>query len=137
MLVGGQIIDETGLPLPGVNIYSNDMVGVGTISDANGNWQLSIADKTMLNFSFMGFKTVKVCSCEVPGVIQMKIDTSMLNNVTVTAPKKAGMSFVGKLLLGGLIFGMIAKAVPGIIADNKSYKKYNDKGLKGFKKVSL
>ena len=145
MIIGGQILDERGIALPGVNIYYyqiNSVPGViganlvkkGVTTDLNGNWQLDVADKTMLNISFMGYKTIEVCSCEVPTVIKMQVDTSQLNNVDVYGKAKtAGMGLAGKLLLGGLFLGLIAKAIPSIMADNKG----NKKGLNGFKKVSL
>ena len=133
MIIGSQILDETGLPLPGANIANSNSLNNGTISDLNGNWQLNANENDILNFSFMGFKTVRLRAGSITGNIVLNPDTTMLSNVTVTAPQKSGMGLAGKLLLGGLFLGVIAKAIPGIIADNKR----DSKGLKGFKKVSL
>jgi len=147
MLVGGQILDETGLPLPGVNIYytqinnmGSNVIGAnfvkkGTTTEVDGSWQLPIEGiNPKVKISFIGYKTLEYYADQIPHSIKMQVDSSMINNVTVVGKAKtAGMGLAGKLLFGALILAGIAKAIPGIIADNNQGKK----GLKGFKKVSL
>jgi len=144
MFIGGQIVDETGLPFSGASIYIPIMFGGGTTSDINGttsdingNWQIQANENDVITFSFMGFKKVNYSVDKVPSKIVLYPDTALLPNVTVTA-KKAGMSLVGKLLLAGLFLGLVAKAIPGIAADAKQSTKTNNKGLNGsFAKVKL
>lgn len=54
--ITGTVFDQSGEPLAGVNVTSND--GTGTITDANGNFSLSNAlPSTLLRFSFLGYVT--------------------------------------------------------------------------------
>jgi len=58
--VKGKVTDENG-PLPGVNVRLKGSQATGTVTDANGNFSLSIPDGTgILEFSFVGYATQDV-----------------------------------------------------------------------------
>lgn len=57
--VSGNVTDESGAPLPGVNIL---LLGTskGTQTDFDGNYSISAQSSSILSFSFVGFVTKKV-----------------------------------------------------------------------------
>lgn len=56
----GNVTDIKGIPLPGVTVVVKG-TSMGTITDVNGNFQLSIpADKQTLVFSFVGMKAQEI-----------------------------------------------------------------------------
>jgi len=59
-LITGTVVDEQGLPLPGVNVLvENTTIGIGT--DFNGNFKINVPmDAKVLVFSFVGFISQKV-----------------------------------------------------------------------------
>lgn len=93
--VSGQVVDATGLGLPGVNISVKGTTN-GTISDIDGNYTLTVPADAVLQFSFMGYQTESV---NVNGKtrinLEMKENTEVLNEVVVTA---LGMSREKKAL---------------------------------------
>src|SRR5699024_12627800 len=54
--ISGTVLNnDTGQPLPGVNIIVKDTTTIGTTTDAKGNYTLHVpADKKELVFSFIG-----------------------------------------------------------------------------------
>jgi TonB family protein len=60
-LVKGKVTaEDTGKPLPGVNIIIKDTY-TGTITDKNGEFSLEVKEENiMLSFSFMGYETLVV-----------------------------------------------------------------------------
>ena len=61
LLVGGTVTDsQTGQVMPGVNIVVKGAT-VGTITDANGKYALSVFDRNaVLVFSFIGYATLEI-----------------------------------------------------------------------------
>ncbi|MEO6707099.1 MAG: TonB-dependent receptor plug domain-containing protein, partial [Ginsengibacter sp.] len=58
--ISGKVTDETGQPLEGVSI-NEKAAGNGTMTDAQGNFELNVAsEKSLLEISFIGFTTRKV-----------------------------------------------------------------------------
>ncbi|MGD9993908.1 MAG: carboxypeptidase-like regulatory domain-containing protein [Salinivirgaceae bacterium] len=57
--VKGKIVDENGEPLPGASIIQKG-TSIGTISDANGSFLLSVPSDATLIVSFIGFKSIEV-----------------------------------------------------------------------------
>lgn len=55
-VVSGQVTDETGSPLPGVNILLKNTTS-GTTTDAEGRYSISVAEDGVLIFSFIGYTT--------------------------------------------------------------------------------
>lgn len=55
--IKGKVVDEKGLPLPGVSVQIKG-TSIGTVTDSNGNYSLSIPDNMAsrsLTFSFLGY----------------------------------------------------------------------------------
>jgi TonB-linked SusC/RagA family outer membrane protein len=82
--VRGTITDETGQPLPGVNIVVKGLTQ-GTVSDADGSFILNeVPSNAVLIFSFIGYATKEV---PVNGAstltVQMEIDATSLDEVVV------------------------------------------------------
>lgn len=59
--MNGQVVDEDGVPLIGVNIIAENASSVGTSTDLNGNYTLSLdnADATLV-FSFISYETKRI-----------------------------------------------------------------------------
>lgn len=60
-VIKGMVVDSAGVPLPGVSLYVKNMRNVGTTTDVDGKYLISIPDdaKTLV-FSFVGFVTQEV-----------------------------------------------------------------------------
>ncbi|MES1181920.1 MAG: carboxypeptidase-like regulatory domain-containing protein, partial [Flavobacterium sp.] len=76
---------EDGTTLPGVNVVLKGTTN-GTVSDANGNYKMSIPDGNgTLVFSFIGLKSQEV---EIGGRavidVKMELDVTQLSEVVVT-----------------------------------------------------
>lgn len=80
--ISGTVTDESGSPLPGVNVMKTTTVG--TITDAEGRYSIEAAPGDVLTFSFIGYVSEKVTvgSSSVLDV-QMKIDSRTLDEVVV------------------------------------------------------
>ncbi|MDE0471005.1 MAG: TonB-dependent receptor [Ekhidna sp.] len=57
--VSGKITDDTGEPLPGVNVVIKGTT-TGTQTDLDGDYRLSVDDGATLVFSYVGFETQEV-----------------------------------------------------------------------------
>ncbi|WP_164849867.1 TonB-dependent receptor [Mucilaginibacter limnophilus] len=58
--VSGKIVDETGVPLPGVTVRLNNSTQ-GTTTDANGAFTINVnAETDVLTFSFIGYENQSV-----------------------------------------------------------------------------
>jgi TonB-linked SusC/RagA family outer membrane protein len=76
--ITGKVTDNTGAPLPGVNVYNKADNMQGTITDFDGNYTLQIDDaNATLVFSFMGFEMQ-----EVPVEGNTKIDIVLQEETT-------------------------------------------------------
>ncbi|MDF1549429.1 MAG: carboxypeptidase-like regulatory domain-containing protein, partial [Bacteroidales bacterium] len=59
--ITGKVSDESGQPLPGVNIRVKGLVNIGTISDLYGEYTLNVpAEGTTLIFSFIGMQNLEI-----------------------------------------------------------------------------
>ncbi|REG89202.1 SusC/RagA family TonB-linked outer membrane protein [Winogradskyella sediminis] len=58
-LVTGTITDETGQPIPGVNILEKNTTN-GTVSDFDGNYSIKVNDDATIVYSYVGFKTQEI-----------------------------------------------------------------------------
>lgn len=77
---------EDNEPLPGVNVVIKGNTAVGTITDINGKYSLTVQDNSVLVFSYIGFlsKEVPVDGRSQVNVI-MEVDSKELEGVTVVA----------------------------------------------------
>jgi TonB-dependent starch-binding outer membrane protein SusC len=57
IIVKGKIIDQSGLPLPGVTIKTES--NAATSSDFDGSYSIKTSPKGVLTFTFIGFSTVE------------------------------------------------------------------------------
>lgn len=80
--VKGKVVDETGLPLPGVSIKVKG-TQTGTVTDANGDFNLNVVSGTVLVVSYIGFETQEVTAGNDPLKIKMVASSSSLNEVVV------------------------------------------------------
>lgn len=61
--VTGRVLDPSGYPVPGVNVLEVG-TNTGVVTDAEGNYTISVAPQSSLRFTFIGFKvqTIQVGS---------------------------------------------------------------------------
>lgn len=92
--ISGQVTDESGVPLIGVNISVKD--GANTVTDIDGNYSIQAAPGTTLTFSYIGFLSQKVKVNDQRNInIQLVEDTKALNEVVVIGygtQKKANLT---------------------------------------------
>lgn len=84
--VAGQILDEQGMPMVGVNVIIKGKLGVGTVSDIDGNFSLDVTEGDILEVSYVGYasQNIKILASSTYNV-QMKVNTETLEEVVVTA----------------------------------------------------
>lgn len=85
---GGFVYDETGNPIPFVNIWSNKL-RTGTTSRSNGIYSITVTPGDTIHFSVVGFKkAISVVPADYTATryikdITMDFDTIQLKEVTV------------------------------------------------------
>lgn len=97
----GTVIDETGNPLPGVNITYKNSKGIGVITDIDGNFTLAIPSSVhSLIFSYVGMKTqtVRISSPSEKVKVRMEPDALAIQETVITGiyTRKAE-SFTGSM----------------------------------------
>ena len=92
--VKGTVIDaDNSEPMIGVSILVKGTT-TGTITDFDGNFELSVPDKATLQLSYMGYKTIEVRAVPMMNII-METDAQQLQEVVslgYSAVKKAELS---------------------------------------------
>lgn len=92
--VKGKVIDADGSePLIGVSILVKGTT-IGTVTDFDGNFELTVPDKSTLQISYIGYKTIELRAVEKMSVI-MEADAIGLQEVVslgYSAVKKAELS---------------------------------------------
>lgn len=83
-VVTGTIRDESGSPMPGVNVIVGGTSN-GTVSDTSGKYSISVGSGTRLLFSFIGYisQEVEVGSSTTIDV-SLKVDVTELSEIVVT-----------------------------------------------------
>ena len=83
--VSGTVTDPAGAPLPGVYVYIEG-TNVGTVTDAQGAYTLTVREGDAVKFNFFGMRDVVVKYDGKPTInIQMVEDAIGLDEVVVTA----------------------------------------------------
>ncbi|AXT56411.1 SusC/RagA family TonB-linked outer membrane protein [Aquimarina sp. AD1] len=83
--ISGNVTDNSGLPLPGVNIVVKG-TSKGTQSDFDGNYTIQVNRGAVLSFSYLGFTTKEVVVGDGDTVnVQLAEDAATLEEVVVTA----------------------------------------------------
>lgn len=84
LTVSGVVLDEVGLPLPGVAIYDKNNLKGGTLSGDDGRYTISVSSSCKeLVFDFMGYKTL-VLSPKDASKVRMEPDSQMIQETVVT-----------------------------------------------------
>lgn len=120
----GQVLDETGEPMVGA-IVKVPGTQIGANTDVDGYFRISVPDKTkFLEVSFVGYKPEKLNAASQLGVIHMKTDSKMLQDVVVTQSvartrqTPVALSQVDALTietkLGNQEFPEVLKTTPGV-----------------------
>jgi TonB-linked SusC/RagA family outer membrane protein len=81
--VSGTVTDNTGFPLVGVNIREKGTT-LGTISDLDGKFSVTIPENAMLVFSYVGYKSVERKPASRMTVV-LEEDVNMLEEVVAVA----------------------------------------------------
>ncbi|WET01775.1 SusC/RagA family TonB-linked outer membrane protein [Flavobacterium sp. YJ01] len=84
MNVRGRVLDESGMPMPGVTILEKG-TKTNTMTDMEGNFSFAVNASAVLVVSYMGYVSQEVSASTNPITIVMKLSTSELNEVVVTA----------------------------------------------------
>lgn len=82
--VSGKIVDTSDTPLVGVSVLEKG-TNNGTITDMDGSFTLSVNEGAELAISYVGYQSLTVNAKESLGVLVMKEDTELLDEVVVTA----------------------------------------------------
>lgn len=81
--VSGQVSDENGQALPGASIVVKG-ASIGTTTDLNGNYKLTVSDDANLTISFVGYKTLDIPIGGRSTIdIQMELDAEQLEEIVV------------------------------------------------------
>ncbi|MBD0849599.1 DUF4139 domain-containing protein [Maribacter arenosus] len=93
--VVGQVTDESGLPLPGVNI---SVIGTSnaTTTDFDGNYSLDVLNGQGLTYSYIGFKSVEIPVYSSIMNLQLQEDAQHLDEVVVVAYGSSSNTLQGK-----------------------------------------
>ena len=84
-LISGTVTDQSGLPLPGVNIVIKG-TSTGTQTDFDGNYSINANNGSILVFSYLGFATKEVPVGVSNSInISLEEDAAQLEEVVVTA----------------------------------------------------
>ena len=83
--VRGKVIDESGESLPGVSVILKNATSIGTATDFDGNFTLTIPDgRQTLVFSLLGMETQEVIATGSSALnVVMKESTQLLEEVVV------------------------------------------------------
>jgi len=82
--ISGTVTDDTGLPLPGVNIIIQG-TSTGTQSDFDGNYAIDVATGQTLVYSYVGFETQEIAVGASNNIDVTMQAGSVLDEVVVTA----------------------------------------------------
>lgn len=80
--VGGVVTDEAGEPLIGVSVLVKGTT-LGNITDLNGRFSLDVPEGSILEISYIGYKTQSIKAQREPMNIVLKEDAQKLDEVVV------------------------------------------------------
>lgn len=82
--VTGQVLDNLGLPLPGVSIVEEGTIN-GVATDFDGNFEITVEDSATLVFTSIGFMKLELEASTAFMNVVLKENTSELDEVVVVA----------------------------------------------------
>jgi len=114
--ITGQIIDESGLPLPGVNVIIKGTT-TGTVTDLDGNYSLSdVPSDAILVFSFISKETQEVAVEGRTAInITMQEEAQKMDEVVIV-----GYGAVKRANLLGAVGSISSDKIEGIPTQNLS-----------------
>lgn len=82
--ISGKVVDSKGESIIGANIMEKGTSN-GTITDFDGNFSLNLSAKSVLQISYIGYKTqeIPVSQLKAGAVITLKEDTEVMDEVVV------------------------------------------------------
>jgi len=80
--VSGVVTDEAGEPLIGVSVLVKGTT-LGNITDLNGRFSLDVPEGSILEISYIGYKTQSIKAQREPMNIVLKEDAQLLDEVVV------------------------------------------------------
>lgn len=86
-MVKGRVVDVSGEPLTGATVHIVGKSGKGTVTDMDGNYSISVSGETILQFSFIGYKTKALNVPKGKNVLNVALeeDVIMLDQTVVVA----------------------------------------------------
>jgi len=82
-MLSGRVIDETGQPIPGVNVTIRG-TNVGTVTNIDGRYSLSLPENAqMVSYSFIGFNTMELPIHSSVINVTLTEDAMMLDELVV------------------------------------------------------
>ena len=145
MEVSGNVKDETGMPLIGVNISVKNTSGLGVITDINGNYKIKIAPYSTLIYSYIGMVTEEILvkeNMKKVNVVMKESTKNIVDEVVITGTgvqKKVtvtgAVSTVDVELLKtptSSITNALAGNVPGIMACRQAVSQEKTSQNSGF-----
>lgn len=107
--IRGTIVDESGLPLPGVSIIIKGTLN-GTVSDIDGNYAITAKAESTLVFNYVGYTSVQESVNGRNAInISLKADTKNLEEVIVV-----GYGTQKKSVVTGAISSVKAKDIENL-----------------------
>ncbi|WP_242095149.1 SusC/RagA family TonB-linked outer membrane protein [Aestuariivivens sediminicola] len=83
--VSGLVIDDKGLPLPGVTILEKGTTN-GAITDFDGLYQIDVSSESTLIFSYIGFQTQEISVSGQNSInVTLNVSTTDLDEITIVA----------------------------------------------------
>ena len=82
--ISGKVVDSKGESIIGANVMEKGTSN-GTITDFDGNFSLNVSAKSVLQISYIGYKTqeIPVSQLKAGAVITLKEDTEVMDEVVV------------------------------------------------------
>lgn len=120
--VTGKVVDNSGQPLPGVNIVIKGTT-TGTITDFDGKYKVDAKASDVLVFSFLGYVSQEIPAAKSIINVTLKEDTKSLDEVVVVGygtQKKSditgAVASVGEDQLKGQPVSNVSEAMQGRVA---------------------
>jgi len=107
--VSGKVTDESGIPLPGVNVIVEGTLK-GTVTDFNGNYNIAVDNENKtLGFYFIGYKDKKVV-VDRDGIynVVMISDMKLLNEVVISTQAKGQRGAILEQIKSNTIKNVVA-----------------------------
>lgn len=128
--VTAKVTDASGTGLPGVSVHVKGQT-TGTITDANGNFNLKVSSGDILVFTYIGYAEQNIPADKIQGQVVLKESTQTLGEVIVTTQKRAqssleiptAVSAVTGNMLGELNLNQmnqVADFIPGVQIQQQS-----------------